>query len=87
MTWSVEFTPRARKDLQKLPIKDQRRIADFLRKRVLRYPNPRLLAKRLIDANELWRFRVGDYRIIVQFQDARLIIMVIEVGNRREVYR
>lgn len=87
MTWAIEFTPAARKDLRKLSTRDQRRIADFLLKRVLRHPDPKALAKRLVAAGELWRFRVGDYRIIAQFQDARMIIMAIEIGNRRDVYR
>nr|WP_245454983.1 type II toxin-antitoxin system RelE/ParE family toxin [Mesorhizobium sp. M9A.F.Ca.ET.002.03.1.2] len=52
------------------------------------HPNPRALAKRLTGTKEeAWRFRVGDYRIIAQFQDSRLVVLVVEIGNRREVYR
>jgi mRNA interferase RelE/StbE len=88
MTWTIEFTSKARKDLARLPVRDQRRIADFLRLRAAEHENPRLLAKRLTAVRqELWRFRVGDFRVIVQFEDQRLSILVIEVGNRREVYR
>ncbi|UCI10186.1 type II toxin-antitoxin system RelE/ParE family toxin [Mesorhizobium sp. B1-1-8] len=49
---------------------------------------PKTLAKRLTATKaEAWRFRVGDYRIIAQFQDSRLVVLIVEVGNRREVYR
>ncbi|WP_027168678.1 type II toxin-antitoxin system RelE/ParE family toxin [Mesorhizobium sp. WSM3224] len=88
MNWRVEFTPRALKDIERLSTKDQRRILEFLHQRVSSHPNPKTLAKRLVATKEdAWRFRVGDYRIIVQFQDSRLIVLVVEVGNRREVYR
>jgi mRNA interferase RelE/StbE len=88
MTWAIEFTPKARKDLARLPVQDQRRIADFLSLRASVHDNPRVLAKRLTAIRqELWRFRVGDFRVIVQFQDREMIILVVEVGNRREVYR
>lgn len=88
MTWRVEFTPRAEKDIERLSTRDQRRILEFLTQRVSAHPNPRALAKRLTGTKEeVWRFRVGDYRIITQFQDSRLVVLVVEVGNRREVYR
>jgi mRNA interferase RelE/StbE len=88
MTWAVEFTSKARKDLARLPVRDQRRIADFLRLRASARENPRALAKRLAAVREeLWRFRVGDYRVIVQFQDKGMVILVVEIGNRREICR
>ncbi|TIS55382.1 type II toxin-antitoxin system RelE/ParE family toxin [Mesorhizobium sp.] len=88
MNWRVEFTQRADKDIERLSMKDQRRILEFLHDRVSAHPNPKALAKRLTATKqEAWRFRVGDYRIIVQFQDSRLVVLVVEVGNRREVYR
>ncbi|TGQ42618.1 type II toxin-antitoxin system RelE/ParE family toxin [Mesorhizobium sp. M00.F.Ca.ET.216.01.1.1] len=88
MNWRVEFTQRADKDIERLSMKDQRRILEFLHDRVSAHPNPKALAKRLTATKqEAWRFRVGEYRIIVQFQDSRLVVLVVEVGNRREVYR
>ncbi|WP_192243237.1 type II toxin-antitoxin system RelE family toxin [Mesorhizobium silamurunense] len=88
MNWRVEFTPRAVKDIERLSTKDQRRILEFLNQRVSSHPNPKALAKRLTATREeAWRFRVGDYRVIAQFQDSRLIVLVVEVGNRREIYR
>jgi mRNA interferase RelE/StbE len=88
MNWRVEFTRRAEKDIEGLSTKDQRRILEFLHQRVSAHPNPRALAKRLTATKqEAWRFRVGDYRIIAQFEDSRLVVLVVEMGNRREVYR
>ena len=88
MNWRVEFTSRAEKDIERLSTKDQRRILEFLHQRVSAHPNPRSLAKRLTGTKqEAWRFRVGDYRIITQFHDSRLVVLAVEVGNRREVYR
>ena len=86
--WTIEFTPTARNQLKTLTLTDQRRITDFLLERAASRENPRLLAKRLtIPGEELWRFRVGDFRIIARFVDQRLEITVISVGYRREVYR
>jgi mRNA interferase RelE/StbE len=88
MTWRVEFTPRAKKDIERLSTKDQRRVLEFLAGRVSAHPDPRVLAKRLTATKEeAWRFRVGDHRIIVQFWDSRLVVLIVEIGNRREVYR
>jgi mRNA interferase RelE/StbE len=86
--WTIEFTANARKDLKRLAPSDQRRITDFLSERAASHENPRALAKRLTIPNEeLWRFRVGDFRIIARFIDQKLEITVISVGHRREVYR
>ncbi|WP_318036957.1 type II toxin-antitoxin system RelE family toxin [Mesorhizobium sp. AR02] len=69
------------------PARRERHRAAF-DERSTAHPNPRALAKRLIATKEeAWRFRVGDYRIITQFHDSRLVVLVVEVGNRREVYR
>ena len=86
--WTIEFTARARRDLKRLAMTDQRRITDFLAERAASRENPRALAKRLtVPDEELWRFRVGDFRIIARFVDQKLEITVISVGHRREVYR
>jgi mRNA interferase RelE/StbE len=86
--WTIEFTSNARKQLKRLALTDQRRITDFLLERAASHENPRALAKRLtVPDDELWRFRVGDFRIIARFIDQRLEITVISVGHRREVYR
>ena len=88
MTWSIDFSVKSRKELERLHIVDQRRIYNFQLNRAAVHPDPRALAKRLSGQDEeLWRFRVGDYRIIVRFFDHKLEILVVELGHRREVYR
>ncbi|MGA7521758.1 MAG: type II toxin-antitoxin system RelE/ParE family toxin [Acidobacteriaceae bacterium] len=66
-----------------------RRIAEFLQKRVASLENPRSLGQALISAEvgHLWRYRVGDYRIVCDLQDRRLLVLVLRIGHRREVYR
>jgi mRNA interferase RelE/StbE len=88
MTWTVEFTAKARKDLRRIHHIERGRTTEFLFQRAAFHPNPRDLAKRLVGQNdELWRFRVGDFRIIARFIDERMEILVIEAGHRSEIYR
>ena len=89
MAWLIEFDDAAKKDLSKLDKQSARRITDFLRERVAPLDDPRSLGHALKGAalGELWRYRVGDYRIICDIQDGALRILVITIGNRREIYR
>jgi mRNA interferase RelE/StbE len=85
---TIEFTANARKQLKRLALTDQRRISDFLLERAASHENPLALAKRLtVPDDELWRFRIGDFRIIARFVGQKLEITVISVGHRREIYR
>ena len=88
MAWTIEVSRPARKQLDALDHAARARIIDFLEQRVLAQPDPRLLASRLsgVDSQN-WRYRVGDYRIVVRFEDERLVILVVRVAHRREVYR
>ena len=89
MAWSIEFEKEAEKELKKLDKQVSRRIVKFLRARVAVAENPRGLGQALkgSELGDYWKFRVGDYRIVADIQDAKLIVLVIRVGNRREVYR
>ena len=89
MVWQIELTQTARKQLEKLDKQTARRITSFLRERVMPLENPRSIGKALVGAlfGSYWRYRVGDDRIICEIQDGKLCILVIEVGNRREIYR
>lgn len=88
MTWTIEFTRTARKDLRGIAVPDRERILSFLESRVAEHPDPRSLARRLAGGDEeRWRFRVGNYRIIASIEDHVLLITVITVGHRKEVYR
>ena len=89
MAWRVEFDPDAVKDLKKLDKQIQIRILDFLRERLARLDNPRELGEALAGSKlgNYWKYRVGDWRIICDLQDQRIVVRVLRVGNRREVYR
>ena len=86
--WTIEFRPSARDDLRKLDKSVQRRLIDYLEQRVVASGAPRRSGKALRgDKGEFWSYRVGDYRIIARLEDRRLVIVVVSVGHRRDVYR
>lgn len=89
MAWAVEFDPDAVKDLKKLDKQVQLRVVSFLRDRVALIENPRSIGEALAGAKlgNYWKYRVGDWRIICDIQDRRIIVRVLRIGNRREVYR
>lgn len=87
-TWQIEISRTAEKQIQRLDRTAQKWILDFLRERVQASPNPRQLGKPLQGAKKgLWRYRVGDYRLICDIQDERITVLVLRVGHRKEVYR
>ncbi len=89
MAWLIEFDPDALKDLRKLDKPIQIRLVGFLRSRVSGLTNPRDIGEAL-SGQKLgiyWKYRVGDWRIICGIQDQRIVIRVLRIGNRREVYR
>ena len=89
MAWRIEFDPAARKELDKLDREVARRIVRFLAERLAPLDDPRGIGESLKGAKlgELWKYRVGDYRIIADIQDAAICILIVRVGNRREVYK
>lgn len=88
MTWTIEFERSAAKEFRKLDLQAQRRIREFFKQRVLSDDNPRSHGKALRGGQgNLWRYRVGDYRVIADLQDAQLVILVVRVGHRSDVYR
>ena len=89
MAWLIEFEKEAESDLKKLDKQIARRIVKFLRQRVAVLDNPRRIGQALAGSTlgNYWKYRVGDYRIIADIQDARVIVQVVRVGHRREVYR
>ena len=87
MAWQVEFAERPRKALRKLDKQAAARIIVAL-EAISNLDDPRLRGKALTGTlSGLWRYRVGDYRIIVKIEEDRFVIIVIEVAHRREVYR
>ena len=88
MAWTIEFRPNAGRELGKLDRPIQRRLIQYLEQRVLASDDPRRHGKALHgDKGELWSYRVGACRIICQIDDRRLVVAVVTIGNRREVYR
>jgi mRNA interferase RelE/StbE len=89
MAWRVEFADSAAKQLRKLDPQIARRILTFLRDRVATLDDPRSIGEALRgkELGDFWKYRVGDWRIIADLDDGVLLITVIRLGNRREVYR
>ena len=88
MTYHVEFIESARKDLKKLDKYTQKIILLWLNKNLEGCSNPRLHGKALsADRVGQWRYRIGDYRVIAKIEDNKLIILVVSIGHRREVYK
>ena len=88
MAWAVEVSATAARQIGKLDSAIQLRIVRFLRERVAASENPRLLGKPLQgDRAGLWRFRVGDYRILCEIQQHRVTVLVLFVAHRKEAYR
>jgi mRNA interferase RelE/StbE len=88
MVWKIEFDPAAIKELGKLDKTVERRIVKFLRERVARLEDPRQIGASLQGTRSgLWKYRVGDYRVICSLEHDRLLVLVLQVGHRREVYR
>ncbi len=83
--WKIQFTDKSRKLFKTLDHSIQRRILHYLETRVV--ANPRKHGDMLTgDKKGLWRYRVGDYRVIAQHEDAHLLVLIIRVGHRKDVY-
>lgn len=89
MAWKVEFDPFAERELKKLDPQAARRILRFLFERIESSNNPRSIGEALKGSRlgEFWKYRVGDYRLIVRIEDHALLVLVLRIGNRREIYR
>jgi mRNA interferase RelE/StbE len=89
MAWNVELSESADRELDKLDPRDRERILKFLQQRVAKLDDPRSLgaALRGSQLGEFWKYRVGDYRLISKIEDDRLLVLVLRVGHRKEVYR
>jgi mRNA interferase RelE/StbE len=88
LVWTIDYTDTAKTQLRKLDKQAARRILDFMDERVAARDNPRNTGKALTGPlGGLWRYRVGDFRVICEIQDGALRVLVVQLGNRREVYR
>ncbi len=88
MAWTIELTDAAFRQLEQLDRSVAQRIRRFLHERLARMENPRGIGQALHgQLEEYWKYRVGDYRLIVEIVDDRLVILVVRIGHRREIYR
>jgi mRNA interferase RelE/StbE len=89
MAWKVELSAEADRQLSKLDAPQAKRILKFLYERVARLDDPRSVGQALHGSRlgEFWKYRVGDYRLICKLEDNRLVVLVLRLGHRREIYR
>jgi len=87
VSWTINFSEVALKQLKKLDKSMAKRIIDYLDKRISTAKNPKQQGKALAyNKAGLWRYRVGDYRIICQINDETITILVLQIGHRKEIY-
>jgi mRNA interferase RelE/StbE len=88
MAWTVEFTDLMEKKLDKLDDETRKRIIRYFRQRVVEHPDPSQLAEPLKgEFASLWRFRIGDYRVICEIQKRNLLVLALDLGHRSKVYK
>ena len=86
--WRVEFAPFAERQLGKIAEQDRARVVRYLNDRIAVAEDPRRLGEALRgEPAGLWRYRVGDFRIVARIEDLRVTVLVLKVGNRRDIYR
>ena len=87
MTWRVEFDDAATKELRKLDRQAQHEILRYLRERIATDEDPRRFGKPLSrELAGLWRYRVRDYRLICNIEDYKLVVLVLRIGHRKDIY-
>lgn len=89
MSWKIEFDSAAARELNKLDRQIARRIIEFLQQRLATLEDPRSIGEALKGSKlgTFWKYRAGDYRIIASIEDTALLILIVRIGNRREVYK
>ncbi len=89
MGWRIEFGTSAARELEKLGHQNARRIVKFLRERVLRAEHPRALGEPLRgpEFGRFWKYRVGDFRVITKIEDSTLVVFVVRIGHRSQIYK
>jgi mRNA interferase RelE/StbE len=89
MAWKVELSATAERELSKFDPHQGKRILKFLQERIAKLDDLRSVGKALQGSRlgEFWKYRLGDYRLICKIEDERLLVLVLRVGHRKEVYR
>jgi mRNA interferase RelE/StbE len=88
LAWDIDYSDTAKKQLNHLDRQVAKRILDFIDERVAIAENPRSLGKALHGPfGGYWRYSVGDYRVICEILDRKISILVLKIGDRKEIYR
>ena len=88
MVWRIEFDPRAVKELSKFDRPIQQRIIKVLRERIAILDDPRSIGEALRgeELGRFWKYRIGDYRVICDIRDEEIVVLIIRIGDRKEIY-
>jgi mRNA interferase RelE/StbE len=87
LIWQIEWVDQAVKEFKKIDRPAQRNIQKFLKERIETHQNPKRFGEPLRKTFVgFWKYRVGDYRVICQIQEQRVVVLVIRVGHRRSIY-
>lgn len=87
MSWAYQFEGEALRELRRLDHETQRRIIRFLDARIAGAADPRRFGHPLrAELHGLWRWRVGDYRIIGRVQEVIVLVQIVRIGHRKNVY-
>lgn len=88
MAWIIRISNIAERQLRKLDRQVQERILDWLAERIEGCKDPRHFGEPLKgDRAGFWRYRIGDYRIICDIQDRQVVVLVLTIGHRKEIYK
>jgi mRNA interferase RelE/StbE len=89
MAWIVELSATATRQVENLDVQHAKRILKFVYERLVKLDSPRDIGKALHGSNlgEFWKYRVGDFRLICRIEDERLVVLVLQVGHRKDIYR
>jgi len=87
LAWTIDYSDRAYKSLQKMDKQSAKRIVDILENRIALQDDPRVSGKPLKgDLGDFWRYRIGDYRVLCEIKDDKLVILAALIGHRKDVY-
>ena len=88
MKYTVEYTKRAIKQLKKLDKQTSALLLGWIEKNLVDCDNPRQFGKGLTDNRKgEWRYRIGDYRLVADIQDDKIVILILNIGHRRDIYK
>ncbi len=88
MAWRVEWEDEAVKELKKLDTKARRTIVRFMRDKIATDEDPRRFGDPLRkDLKGLWKYRIGPYRVICSIEDRQIVVLVVRVGHRKNIYK